>query len=201
MTAVIEPDTRGVDALYGHVDATVPAVIWGQIVNELGPVPPVPQLDPFDNEPWRQLPLIEELAYLWVESPIAAIIADLAIVAHGAGPDLPEFIARQRWLAGIEVELARERQAQHGQVGAGDDAGAVGEAAAVVSAAALRGGEDLSGESEDGVAVVEGGQVAGDPHVGAAPQVPRRRRAGKAAKGRGGLDGGAASAEGPPATV
>lgn len=182
MTTLV--DSRGVDALAGQLEAQLlPAVIWGQIVDELGPVPEAPHIDPFDGGPWRELPQIEELSYLWVESPIVEIIHNLAIAAHenSHGTDFMEFMTRQRWLAQLEVDLARERQAQDA-AGSGVDDRTAGEVAAVASAAAGGGGGDVSGGSEDGGAVGEVGEAAVGADGRRTSKVPRGRRV-KAASG------------------
>lgn len=186
---MIDSDTRGVDALYGDIVAELPPVIWFQIVNDLGPPPPVPQIDPFDEGPWRELPQIDELVHLWNASPVDYMIHSM--VVNMPIDDVPKFLAQQRFMAQIEVDLIKERQAHDVQsaAAAGDDPGAAVQAAAVVSADAVRGGQDFPGEPEDGVAVVEGGQAAGNPHDRKASQIPRRRRHGKAAGRSGPVDG------------
>lgn len=151
---MIETDTRGIHPLTDETDANVallPARIWGEMIAELGDVPPVPEIDPFDDAPWLALPTMEQLEDLWLVSPAVDImIHKLAVKLHGEGPDLPRFIATQRDLA--EIELAWIRGATHATEQAAD-LGGPGEPSTVASAAGLGGGEGLPGGPENGGSV------------------------------------------------
>lgn len=142
MTVKIKPDTRGTDALTGKVSDKVtelPAVIWEQIVAELGQIPEVPHIDPFDEQPWQLLPTMQELEELWSQAPLLErMLHEMAVSAHGDGEDLARYIAGQRALADMELVLkkGREDAADAGKT----DVGGPGGAAAVASADASAGG-------------------------------------------------------------
>jgi hypothetical protein len=171
---LVEKDSRGVDALAGG-EVLLPEVIWFQIVDELGPVPAAPHIEPFDDQPWLDM---------WdahpVELPLDALIHELGMRAHGEGPDFMKFMATQRFMAQVELDLIKERQAADVAAGS-DDVGEVEGDAGDGAAAAFGGGGVVSGESEDGDTVVEGGAAEGDSDTGRPPKVQRRRRAGKVA--------------------
>lgn len=179
MTTMIEPDTRGVDALSGRLDDNLlPPRLFEQLRAEMGQqfaeAPWPQQLPEFDDEPWRQLPTITDVEALWLESaPIDRLIAELGHRAHGDGADLPQFMAWQWYMAGMELDLKRAREAQD-DTGADDDCAAE-EAAGLASAETGGGGGDLPGGSEDGDQVVAGGKVAGGADSGKASKVPRKR--------------------------
>lgn len=153
---MIETDTRGIDALRGETDANVallPARIWNEMIAELGDVPPVPEIDPFNDEPWLALPTMEQLEELWLVAPAVDIMVHrLALKLHGEGPDLPKFIATQRDLAEMELAWIREREAEDAAKHTAD-AGGSGGVATVVSAQAGGSGGGAAGGSEDGVQV------------------------------------------------
>lgn len=153
---MIESDTRGIDALSGETDANVAQVqplLFHQLMEEMAdqfPVAPLsgPDLE-FDDEPWRQLPTMEDLEGLWLVAPAVDImIHKLALKVHGEGPDLPKFIATQRDLAAMELQWIREREAENAANQAAD-IGGPGEAAAVASAAGLGSGRVVPGGSEN----------------------------------------------------
>lgn len=194
MTVMIEPDTRGIDALSGKLDdnvASMPTLIWDELVAALGPVPDAPFLPSeleFDEAPWQELPTLAELETIWSAlTPLDSMLHELAVRVHGDGPDLMEYMARQQWLADIELELKRGTQdgdagaqavdgagsGRHGPDGAADPAG---------------GGADLSGKPENGDKVVKSGKAPRDPNSWGAQKVSRRRGAGKASRGRGVVD-------------
>jgi len=180
----VEPDTKGVDALSGHSDGSLlPPRIWLELQAELGLVPAAPHIDPFDDGPWRQLPPVEELEYLWStpDQLFSSMIHNLGVAAHGEGEDLPRYMASQRRLADWELELKRAREAHSAEEARDDDDGAAGGVAAVVSADAGGGGVDFSGGPENGDAVGEGGQVSVDTHGRRPPKVSRKRRPGQPA--------------------
>jgi len=181
MTITVEPDTRGVDALSGRVDGSLlQPLIWLELEVELGQLPQVPQLDPFDEQPWRLLPTIEDMEQLWASSPpLETMLHRLAVSAHGDGEDLSRYMAAQRQLAEWELEFKKAREA-HDAHGA-DDGAAAGSVATVVSADAGGGGLDFSGGPEDGYQVGKGRKTGLDPHGGRTPPVSRKRRPGKAA--------------------
>jgi len=188
MTVMSEPDTRGVDALSGHVDDNLlPPLIFDELLAEmamqLADAPWPDELPVFDAAPWEALPTVEDMEPLWLTSaPIDMIIARLGNKAHGDGPDLMEFMSRQWQLAGMELDPKRSREAADAETGT-DDGGAVGGASGVVSAAALGGGVDFSGQPENGDKVDEGGETAGNPHAGRPSKVSGKRRSRKAAAG------------------
>ncbi len=174
MATVTEPDIRGVDALYGDIVAELPEVIWFQIVDDLGPLPAIPHIEPFDGQPWLDM---------WDAHPVQlsldALIHEVGMRSCN-GPDFLAFMARQQWLAHVELGLIKEGRAADVQAGSDDSAEVAGHASVgVVDAGG--GGAGVPGGPEDGVEVVVAGQVADDPHVGAASKVPRRRRSRKAA--------------------
>lgn len=155
-------------------------LVWDQMIAELGPLPREPfttQELEFDEAPWVKPPtevLLGELG-LWQPPPLDTLIHALAVKAHGDGEDLPRYMAHQRWLAEIELELSRGREVDSEQrAGAADDPGFAADAT-VAAAAAQRGGGGVEGEPEDGVAVVEDGQTPGGKDTGRSPKVPRRR--------------------------
>lgn len=187
MTTMIKPDTRGIDALCGELDDNVtplPTLIFDQLAAEMAQqftdAPWPDELPTFDAAPWDDLPTVADLEPIWSAStPIDAMISRLGVSAHGDGEDLMSFMARQWWLAGLELDLKRRREAEGDQAdvdngGAGTADGPVG------SAAPGRGGGAVSGGPENGDTVGEGGQVAGGTDSGAAPAVPRKRRSRKA---------------------
>jgi hypothetical protein len=190
MTVMIEPDTRGIDALSGQLDDNLlEPLLFHQLTAEMGQqladAPWPQQLPVFDNEPWQQLPTIEQLGYLW-SSPdevLSEMIHHLGIVAHGEGPDLPQFMAAQRQLAEWELELKRAREADDAAGSEAVDDRGSGEDAAVGVAVAGGGGGDFPGGPEDGDSVGEGREAVVGPDTGKAQKVPRKRRAGKAASG------------------
>jgi hypothetical protein len=181
---MVEPDTRGVDALSRLLDDNLlEPLIWLELETELGGVPQAPRIDPFDNAPWRQLPTIEELEHLWStrDELLSVMIHDLGVAAHGEGPDLMKFMAMQRQLAEWELDFKKQREAYDAE-GAGTDDGAAAEgAAAVVSTDAGGGSVVVSGGSKDSYQVGKGRKVGLDPHAGRPPKVSRRRGPGKAA--------------------
>lgn len=185
MTITVEPDTRGTDALGGALDdnvAPLRALIFDDLIIEMGGLFLAEPIDlSFDDEPWRELPTIEDLQHLWLSStPIQQMITAVAIRVHGDGGDLPRYMAQQWQLA--ELELAWKKEAEHAEeTGAGTvDGGGSAEAAGVASAAADGGGGDLPGGSEDGDAV-GGGEEAAQPENTRRPsKVPRGRGSRKA---------------------
>lgn len=182
MTNLAEPDSRGVDALTGGTGDGVPLAprIWEEMVAELGPLPPVPVTEPFDEQPWSLLPTLEQLQELWLASPLVDImIHRLAVKIHGDGADLPMFMAQQREQA--ELELAWMREAEYARAETVHHSG-FGQDGAVAAAAAGRGGADFPGGPEDSVTVGEGGQADQCQDAGRPSQVSgkqRKRRAGK----------------------
>ena len=182
MSTVVVPDASGVEALVAGDVLLAPLIFDELFVEMMGQWPILPDLG-FDEAPWRDLPTIEDLQYLWLTStPLEHLITAVAIRAHGDGEDLSRFVAQQRWLADMELMLKKE--AGNGQAGA-DDGGGSGEAPLVASADPHGGGGDLPGESEDGDTVGEGGQDCQHQNAGTPQKVPRKRGARKAARGRG----------------
>jgi hypothetical protein len=188
MTTMIEPDTRGVDALSGQLDDNLlQPLIFQQLEQEMAQqfadAPWPQQLPEFDDAPWHELPTVADMEALWLTSaPIDSLISKLGHRAHGEGPDLAMFMARQWRMADMELTLKRAREAEGAEAGTGsDDDGAVAGAAGVVSAETRRGGGDLSGGPEDGVAVGKGGKARGKTNGGRASKVSDRRGPGKAA--------------------
>lgn len=176
MSTVVVPDVSAGDTLLA------PLIFDELFVDMMGQLPVMPDLS-FDEQPWRDLPTIEDLQYLWLTStPLEHLITAVAIKAHGDGEDLPRFLAQQRWLA--DMELALKKEAGNGQAGA-DDGGGSGEAPPVASVDPHGGGGDLPGESEDGDTVGAGGQDRQHQDAGTPPAVPRKRGTRKAARGRG----------------
>lgn len=183
-----EPDMCGIDALTDNVPM-LPPLLFDQLMAEMAdqfPVAPLsgPELE-FNDAPWRALPTLEDLEGLWLASPAVEIMLHkLAVAAHGEGPDLPVYMAQQRWLADIEVELRNQREASNADTAAdGVDAGAAGTNVTVESAAHGRGGGDFPGGPEDGDPVVPGGKAARNQNPRRSPKVPRGRSAAKAAQG------------------
>lgn len=180
MTAtMIEPDTRGVDALTGSKPDNMPelpTLIWDGLVAELGPLPDVPFLPvelEFDEGPWQQLPTLDDLEPLWCASPLATIIMHrLATSAHGEGPDLPRYMAEQWQLAEIELELKKGREDDERREAT--DAGGSGGNAPVTVAPAGRGGRGAKGRSKNGDAVGTWGQTQLGKDPGRAQKVSRR---------------------------
>lgn len=168
-------DTRGVDALRGD-EPLLGCRIWDEIVAELGEVPEPPVIEPFDEAPWQQL---------WeahpAPLPLDALLHELAMRAFGEGEDFPKFMAQQRFMAQVELDLIKQREAQ--DVQGADDSGAAGEAAGLVSAAALGGGGNVPGERENGDSVEPVGQAESGPDSGRAPKVSRGRGKGKTRQG------------------
>ena len=205
-TQTSEPDTRGIDVLSDMGDDNVtllPALIFDQLFEEM--FEQLVAVDPmeilvdmvFQEEPWRDLPTIEDLQYLWLTSDaVEQMITRLALVATGGRFDeLPNYLMREQVLADMELRLKRgvgDEQA----AGTAVDVGGSGEAAAVASAASGGGGGDLAGGPEDGDTVGEGEEVAEQKDTGGTPQVPRRRRSKKA--GRGSVDD---ATDDPPAAA
>lgn len=191
--AMIEPDTKGIDALSGKLDDSVcmPTLIWDGLVAELGPVPNVPFLPPeleFDDEPWLTLPTIQELEVIWSPfTPLDAMLHELAVRAHGDGPDLMEYMARQSWLANMELELKKEVIGGDSSRSGADGAGP-GEHGPVGSAGAAGGGKDLPGGPENGNKVGKGRKAPRDPNTWGAQKVSRRGGVGAAARGGAGVD-------------
>ena len=184
-TAIVEPDVSGVAALSGRVDDNLlQPLIWLELIAELGELPQAPQLDPFDNAPWRQLPTIEELEYLWStrDELLSVMIHDLGVAAHGEGEDLPRYMAQQWQLADWELESKRVREAHDAEEAASDDGAGAAGAAKLVSADASGGGVVVPGGPEDGYQVGKGRKVGVDPHGGRSPKVSRQRCPGKAAE-------------------
>lgn len=184
MTVTVEPDTRGIDALSGHMDdsvAQLPAAIWDELVAELGDIPPVPVIDPFDDAPWRQLPTIEDMEHLWEASaPLEAMLHKVAIVAHGDGPDLMQFMQHHRWLADMELELKRSREVPDADAEAVDNCGSGGDGS-VGSADPQGGGTAVQGEPENGHPVVKGGKTRSGADTGRTQKVSGRGGSRKAA--------------------
>lgn len=185
-TTMIEPDTRGVDALTGSKPDNMPelpTLIWDGLVAELGPLPDVPFLPvelEFDDGPWQQLPTIEDLEELWCALPVATIMMHrLAIKAHGEGPDLPAYMAAQWQLAETELRLKREREnGRHGRTA--DDRG-LGEDAAVEVAASGGSGTGAAGGSENGDPVGTWGKTKLGKDPRRSSKVSRRSAVAKAA--------------------
>jgi len=174
MNTMIESDTRGIDALTGQSGDSVeqlPPLLWNQLVAEWGEMPERPYTAPFDDEPWQQLPTMEDLAQLWETSPLVSIMLHkLAIKVHGDGEDLPMFIARQWELADTELRLKREREAADA-TGEPVHAGGSGEAAGLGAAAALGGGGNVSGRSKNRHKVGKSRKTPLDPNAGKASPV------------------------------
>lgn len=151
MNTMIEPDTRGTDALSGKMDdsvAELAPLIWEGIIAELGPVPEAPQIDPFDEQPWKLLPTMEDLEELWAQSaPLDQMLHRLAITAHGDGDDLPRYMAAQRELADMELRWKKERDAEDAATA---DAGRSGEDGPVGAAGASAGGVAVSRRPKNG---------------------------------------------------
>lgn len=166
---MIETDTRGVDALTGDMPDTVtpPLSIWEGLLADLGPAPQVPTSSwtdtyPFDDEPWRALPTLEDLEKIWLGSPTVDImIAQLAIKVHGDGPDLPKFIATQRDLAAMELAWIKEREADNAT-----DNRRPGEPAGLTSAAHLGDSVDVPGEPENSHPVGKGRKAGSRKNTG-----------------------------------
>lgn len=160
-------DSRGVDALRGD-EPLLGCRIWDEIVAELGEVPAAPVIEPFDEAPWQQL---------WeahpAPLPLDALLHELAMRAFGEGEDFPKFMAQQRFMAQVELDLIKQREVQDAQ--GADDTGAAGEVAGLVSAAALGGGGNVPGEREDGDPVEHVGEAGSSPDSGRPSKVPRRR--------------------------
>lgn len=182
--AMIESDTRGIDALSGETDDNValPALIWEGVLAELGQLPEAPHIDPFDDEPWRLLPTVEQLEHLWASSPkLETLIYQTARRAAPAlGGSIASYMEQQWWLSEMELELIKGREAQCDEAAGTDDVGAAGGVAAVASADASGGGVDFSGGPEDGDAVGAGGEVAVAADAGQASPVQGKRRPRKA---------------------
>lgn len=185
MTIMIEPDTRGIDALSGETPDNVPELpllIWEGLTADLGPIPEAPFLPSeleFDEQPWQLLPTLQDLEQLWLVSPLVDImIHRLALKAHGDGEDLPRYIYEQWQLADLELKLKKEREAQDVQSGEDYRAAKDGPVGAV---APVGGGQDLSGQPQNGDQVEQGRKVAVDPNSGRPPKVPRKRGAAKTA--------------------
>lgn len=184
MTILPQPDTRGVDALTGGTGDGVPLAprIWEEMVAELGTLPSVPVVEPFDEEPWAQLPTVEQLQELWLASPLLDImIHRLARQIHGDDVGLPMFLAQQRELA--EIELAWKKEAGHAQAGQAVHGSGPGQDGTVAAAAAGGGGAAVSGGPEDGVAVGKSRGTVHDPDTGGPSQVSGKQRKRKAGKG------------------
>lgn len=169
-------DSRGVDALRGD-ELLLGCRIWDEMAAELGKVPAPPVIEPFDEQPWQEL---------WeahpAPLPLDALLHELAMRTFGDGEDFPKFMAHQRFMAQVELDLTKQREAQNVQQGA-DDSGAAAGAAGVVSAAALGGGGDVPGERENGDPVEPVGQAEGSPDSGRASKVSRGRGKGKTRQG------------------
>jgi len=184
-TIMVEPDTRGVDALSGQLDDNLlQPLIFQQLEQEMAlqfADAPWPQrLPEFDNAPWQDLPTVADMEPLWLASaPIDLLIATLGHKAHGEGPDLPEFMSRQWHLAGMELELKRAREASDAE-GADDD-GAAGGAAGLVSAETGRGGGDFPGGPENGDQVGAGRKAGRKANRRRASKVPGEGSPGEAA--------------------
>jgi hypothetical protein len=187
MTIMIEPDTRGVDALSGQLDDNLlPPLIFQQLQQEMAQqfadTPWPQQLPEFDGAPWQELPTAADMEPLWLASaPIDVLIAALGHKAHGEGPDLPEFMSQQWRLADWELELRKAREADDAARAEADDHIAAGGTAGLVSAETGRGGSDLSGGPKDGVAVGKGGKAGHKTNAGRPSKVSGRRGSGKAA--------------------
>lgn len=193
MTVMIEPDTRGIDALSGKLDdsvASLQPLIFDELMREMAdqfPAVPLHGHDlEFDGEPWLQLPTMEDLELLWSPSvPLQHQLYTLALKAHGGGPDLPHYMARQWAIADIELALIRKKEAEDAAAetvtGAADGAGSAGDEA-VASAVPRRGGGDLPGGRQDGGSVGAGETAAAAQHpdTGGPSKVLRKRRSGKA---------------------
>ena len=174
MTTMIESDTRGIDALTGQTGDNVeqlPPLLWNQLTAEWGEMPERPYTAPFDDEPWQQLPTIEDLEELWLTSPLISIMVHkLAAKVHGDGEDLPMFIARQRELAYVELRLKREREAADA-TGEPVHAGGSGGAASHGAAAALGGGGDVPRKPKNRNKVGKSRKTPLDPNAGKASPV------------------------------
>lgn len=183
MIVAFEPDTRGIDALSGELDdsVTMPTLVWDQLIKDMGDIPGRPHIEPFDQEPWQQLPTLEELSVLWGASPVFMLIGD--IVNRLDVPDVPKFLAEQRFMAEIELGWIKEREARDA-VNVEQDPDSTGSAqhGPVGTIDARGGGQDLPCGSEDGDTVGEDKEDCGDPHGGGTQKVPRRRRAGGSGK-------------------
>ena len=185
MTTMIKPDTRGVDALSGQLDDNLlqPLIfdeLLAEMAMQLADAPWPDQLPAFDETPWQELPTLDEMEPLWSASaPVDALIARLGITVHGDGEDLGQFMARQWHMAELELEFKRQREAQ--DAARADDDGAAAGAAGLVSAETRRGGGDLPGGSEDGVALGEGGKAGRKANSGRTSKVSGKRGSGKAA--------------------
>lgn len=169
-------DTVGVDALYGDVAADqIPAIIWDQMIAELGEVPEAPHIDPFDEQPWEQLPTMEDLEKVWLASPLLDIMVHKLATGSYTGPDLPQYMAQQRWLADMELELKKGREAS--DVFTAEAGGSVANVAISV-AEALGGGRPVSGAP------------AGDHRLGRGRKARVGKNAGRASKVSGGRGSG-----------
>lgn len=188
MIAAVQPDARGVDALCPDLDANVALVqplIFDELYEEM--FAQLVEVDPeqilaemvLDEKPWQDLPKIEELQYIWL-TPDQLISKLAATATAGRFDTMSDFLARQWWLADMELELQKEAAGDTGT----DDVGGSGETPPVASADPQRSGGDLPGGSENGDTVGEGGEDPQHQNVGTTPSVPRKRRARQAA-GRG----------------
>ena len=199
MTVTVEPDTRGIDALADKLDdnvAPMPTLIWDELVAHLGDVPPAPHIDPFDEAPWQALPTMAELENIWSPlTPLDSMLHEVAVRAHGDGADLMGYMARQRWLADIELDLKRGMVNGDAEAQAVDGAGS-GKHEPVGAAGSAGGGADLPGKPKNSDKVGKSRKAPRDPDTWGAQKVSRRRGAGAASAGRGVVDA-ADTAENP----
>lgn len=183
---MIEPDTRGVDALTGDMPDSMPELpllIWEGLVADLGELPDTPHIDPFDEQPWQQLPTIEDLEELWCASPLATIMMHrLAIKTHGERPDLPLYMAGQWQLAETELMLKKGREDDERRQAV--DIGGSGGDAAVEASASRGGGAGAARGSKNGDKVGTWGKT----------KLGKDSRRSQAVSRRGGVANGAGSA-------
>lgn len=178
---MIKSDTRGVDALNADMpDTMLEPLIWNQLVAELGELPERPHIEPFDDQPWQQLPTLEDLEELWCALPVATIIMHrLATKAHGGGPDLSQYMAAQWQLADMELKLKKEREEQDAAAAA-VDAGRLGENVAITVADTVGGGRAVPRRSKNRNKVGEGRKDLVEEDSRRAPQISGVGGAGKA---------------------
>lgn len=182
MNTMIEPDTRGIDALSGELDdnvAQVQALLFHELMAEMAdqfPVAPLsgPDLE-FDEQPWKQLPTLEDLEQLWHESPpLDAMLHRLIAGFTDKVDDVPRYVAAQRLLAEYELELRGGRDAAERH---DPDRGGSGRNAGRRSAKAAGAGADVPGEPENGDQVGKSRQAGANSNTGRASKVSRRGRA------------------------
>lgn len=180
MNTMIEPDTRGIDALSDKLDdsvAQVQAWMFDELMAEMAdqfPVAPLYGQDlEFDGQPWLTLPTMADLEQTWLMSPaVDILVQQLAAKLHGAGPDLPKFMATQRDLAAFELRWIKEREAEDAAKQHGPDSAGSGETPAVASVEGMGGGRDFPGGPENGGPVGKGRKAAGKANSRRPQKVP-----------------------------